>query len=260
MDTDLHITPIAAFDDNYIWVIHNRRHAAVIDPGDAEATMAFLRTHNLTLCAILITHHHHDHTGGNAALARAFKVPIYGPAHESIPQLTEPLQEGNTIRIDEFDLTLAVMDVPGHTRGHIAYYAKTMLFCGDTLFGCGCGRLFEGTPAQMMDSLARLGQLPPDTRVYCAHEYTLANIAFALTLEPDNAALQVRARTDRALIADGKPTLPSTIATELATNPFLRCHLPVLHRAAERAAGQPLINDLAVFSILRTLKNDFRPA
>lgn len=258
MNTSLHITPIAAFSDNYIWVIHNQRHAVVVDPGDANAVSAYLRTHNLSLSAILITHHHHDHTGGNEALVRAFSVPVYGPARESIPQLTHPLTEGSTIRFEELGLELQVLDVPGHTAGHIAYYADNMLFCGDTLFGCGCGRLFEGTPAQMLASLTKLGQLPANTSVYCAHEYTLGNIAFALTLEPDNPALQARAKTDHEHLAAGRPTLPSTIAMELATNPFLRCHLPSLHNAAERAAGHSIIDTIEVFSTLRLLKNDFR--
>lgn len=260
MDTDLHITPIAAFSDNYIWVIHNQRHAAVIDPGDANVVIEFLRQHKLTLIAILNTHHHHDHTGGNAALVHAFNVPVYGPARETIPHLTQPLVEGNTLRLAELNLSLQVLDVPGHTAGHIAYHATDMLFSGDTLFGCGCGRLFEGTPAQMLASLTKLGQLPINTSVYCAHEYTLGNIAFALSLEPDNAALQARAETDRSKINVGLPTLPSTIAMELATNPFLRCHLPSIRLAVEKITGKPANNTVDIFSTMRTLKNDFRPS
>ena len=259
MNTDLHITPIAAFSDNYIWVIHNQRHAVVIDPGDGEAVIRFLRERNLTLAAILITHHHHDHTDGNTILVHTFNVPVYGPAHESIPHLTHPLTEGSTVWLDEIGVDLQILDVPGHTAGHIAYYADGMLFCGDTLFGCGCGRLFEGSPTQMLDSLTKLGQLHGTTRVYCAHEYTLSNIAFALTLEPDNTDLQARAIADRSRMSRGQPTLPSTIATELATNPFLRCHLPNLRHAAEQATGTEMINIVDIFSTIRTLKNNFRP-
>ncbi|ARU31640.1 hydroxyacylglutathione hydrolase [Sulfuriferula sp. AH1] len=258
MNTDLHITPIAAFSDNYIWVIHNQRYAVAVDPGDANAVTAFLRQHDLSLAAILITHHHHDHTGGNEALVLAFNVPVYGPSRESIPCLTHPLSESSTIRLEELDLELRILDVPGHTAGHIAYYADGMLFCGDTLFGCGCGRLFEGTPEQMLASLSKLGQLPENTSVYCAHEYTLSNIEFALTLEPDNQALQARAATDLNSILEGRPTLPSTIARERATNPFLRCHLPSARVAAQQATGKSITGIVEIFSALRTLKNDFR--
>lgn len=258
MNTDLDITPIAAFSDNYIWVIHNQRHAVVIDPGDGNAVIAFLNKFKLSPVAILITHHHHDHTDGNELLVNTFHIPVYGPAHEPIPRLTHALQAADSIMINELELTLSIFDVPGHTAGHIAYYSASMLFCGDTLFGCGCGRLFEGTPLQMLTSLTQLGQLPADTRVYCAHEYTLGNIAFALTVEPDNVALQNRAEMDRTCIQSGKPTLPSTIGLELATNPFLRCHLPQVKQAAERIVHHPLTDTLEVFSQLRVTKNTYR--
>lgn len=258
MNIDLDITPIAAFSDNYIWVIHNQRHAVVIDPGDGNAVIAFLNKFKLSPVAILITHHHHDHTDGNELLVNTFHIPVYGPAREAIPSLNHALQAPDTIMIDELDLTFRILDVPGHTAGHIAYYSTSMLFCGDTLFGCGCGRLFEGTPLQMLTSLTQLGQLPEDTRVYCAHEYTLGNIAFALTLEPDNIALHHRAEVDQTRIRSGQPTLPSTIGMELATNPFLRCHLPPLKQAAERIAHHPLTDPIEVFSQLRASKNIFR--
>ncbi len=257
MITHLHIHPISAFKDNYIWVIHNQSHAVVVDPGEAEVVIAFLEQHGLTLCAILITHHHADHVGGNEALTQRYKVPVYGPAAEIIPCMSQAVREGNTIELKELALTLQVFDIPGHTAGHIAYYTESMVFCGDTLFGCGCGRLFEGTAAQMYTSLSRLGRLPPTTRVYCAHEYTLSNIAFALHVEPDNADLLARAATDRDHIAYQQPTLPSSIALELATNPFLRCHLPHFHRYAQQMSDQAVDSDVDVFSILRTLKNKF---
>ncbi len=257
MSSDLHITPIAAFSDNYIWVIHDQHHAVVIDPGDAAPVIAFLDSHNLIPIAILITHHHHDHTGGNALLSKTFNIPVYGPALERIPYLTSPLAEGNTIHFPELNLELKILDVPGHTVGHIAYYADDMLFCGDTLFGCGCGRLFEGTPKQMLASLTKLARLPASTKFYCAHEYTLDNIAFALTLEPDNQTLQARAKTDQACINMNRPTLPSTITLEIATNPFLRCHLPSLRIAAEQITGSAITEIVEVFSTIRTLKNSF---
>lgn len=257
MNTDLHIHPISAFKDNYIWVIHNHTHAAMIDPGDAEVVFAYLQQHQLTLTAILITHHHHDHVDGNAALVQRYQVPVYGPDIGVIPCLSQAVQEGNTIELKELALTLQVLDVPGHTADHIAYYADGMVFCGDTLFGCGCGRLFEGTAAQMFASLTKLAQLPPSTQVYCAHEYTLNNIAFALNIEPNNAALLTRTEIDRDRVARGQPTLPSSIALELATNPFLRCHLPDLHRYAQQTTSHSLDNPVAVFATLRTLKNNF---
>ncbi|MEQ1667575.1 MAG: hydroxyacylglutathione hydrolase [Sulfuriferula sp.] len=255
MDTPLHTHPIAAFSDNYIWAMHNQQHAIIVDPGDAQVVIAFLQAHALQLVAILVTHHHHDHVGGIAVLLDKYPVPVYGPAHENIPHRTHPLTEGDTLHIAELGLSLSVLDIPGHTAGHIAYYGAGSVFCGDTLFGCGCGRLFEGTPAQMLNSLDKLVQLPPDTAVYCAHEYTLNNIAFALTLEPDNVALQQRAQHDQALRQQQLPTLPSTIAIEQATNPFLRCHLASL----QHKMGFPpsAASTLATFSAIRTLKNQY---
>lgn len=260
MDTDFHITPIAVFHDNYIWVIHNQRHAVVIDPGVGEAVTRFLLEFDLKLIAILITHHHHDHVDGLDTLCKAFNVPIYGPASEVIRHVTQSVHEGNVIHLKHLNLDMRVLDVPGHTAGHIAYYAERLLFSGDTLFGCGCGRLFEGTPAQMLASLTKLGQLPGYTQVYCAHEYTLSNIAFALTVDSDNLALQLRAETDRKMLLTGHPTIPTTIAIELATNPFLRCHLSSLRVAAEQATGRHLNDIVDVFGTIRALKNDFVPS
>ena len=251
------IQHLPAFTDNYIWVIQQGHYAAVVDPGDAEPVLHYLARHQLTLCAILNTHHHADHTGGNLALLAQYPVPVYGPASESIPGLTHPLRENDSVNLPTFGLELKVIDVPGHTLGHIAYYGTDILLCGDTLFACGCGRLFEGTPAQMLNSLAKLARLPAQTAVYCAHEYTLANIAFALTLEPDNPALQQRARSEQIKRTNNQPTLPSNIGLELATNPFLRCDTQVLKSAAEHCSNQVLPDELAVFSAIRTLKNQF---
>ena len=173
------IIPVPAFEDNYIWLICDGRYAAVVDPGDAEPVLGHLSRHGLRLAAILITHHHGDHTGGIEALLRHAAVPVYGPRKENIPGITNPVGTGDTVRLPELGVEFAVLDVPGHTAGHIAYYGANSLFCGDTLFTCGCGKLFEGTPAQMHASLQKFAALPDDTQVYCAHEYTLENIRFA---------------------------------------------------------------------------------
>lgn len=258
MHSDIFLTPVRAFTDNYIWVIHRDAFAVVVDPGDALPVLKFLRDKQLRLVAILNTHHHADHTGGNLALLTHNPVPVYGPASESIPGVTQALHDGEVVSLPELKLDLTVLDVPGHTAGHIAYYGTGSLLCGDTLFAAGCGRLFEGTPAQMATSLARLAQLPDDTAVYCAHEYTLANIAFALSVDGNNAALIERARNERDKRSADLPTLPSTIGLEKATNPFLRCHLPALRKAAEAWAGVPLLDNVAIFATLREMKNVFR--
>lgn len=251
------ITPISALRDNYIWALHDGRHAAVVDPGEAAPVLAWLKTRRLSLTAILCTHHHGDHTGGIAELREVYNVPVYAPRSEDIPGTTQPLAEGDQVSLPELDAVLEVLDIRGHTRGHIAYLGRGFVFCGDTLFGCGCGRLFEGTMAELHHALQRLAALPGDTRVYCAHEYTEANIRFALACEPDNARLQARAAEAHALRAAGKPTLPSTIALEQATNPFLRCAEPAVAQAAARASGVPESGELAVFTALRIWKNHF---
>ncbi len=257
MNTDLCVSPISAFKDNYIWAIHTQTHAVIVDPGDARPVWTFLQKKHLQLSAILITHHHHDHVGGIADLVGRHPAPVYGPATEVIPCRSIAVQEGNTIELKELALTMHVLEVPGHTAGHIAYYTDGMLFCGDTLFGCGCGRLFEGTPEQMHASLTKLANLPRDSEVYCAHEYTLNNIAFALTVEPRNPDLLARAVADQNRIARDEPTLPSTIGLELATNPFLRCQISQVQDYARQASDHPLRSVTEVFAVLRTLKNDF---
>lgn len=251
------VIPIAAFDDNYIWLIRDDRHAAAIDPGDADPVLSYLREHSLQLVAILNTHHHPDHTGGNAELASRFPVTVYGPAREGIAKVTWPVAEGETVFLPPLALQLSVLDIPGHTAGHVAYYGSNWLFCGDTLFGCGCGRLFDGTPALMASSLERLARLPEQTQVYCGHEYTLANIRFARAVEPGNLALQEREVRDRASRAQGLPTLPSSIGLEKRTNPFLRCREPEVIRAASQFAGKKLADPIEVFDALRQRKNTF---
>ena len=256
----LDIYPIPAFTDNYIWLLHNGRHAVAVDPGEAGPVFAYLEQHGLSLCAILCTHHHGDHVGGIAELCKVYNVPVYGPREENITGVTVPLAEGDTVKIPELGMQLDVMDVRGHTRGHIAYLlpgSPGSVFCGDTLFGCGCGRLFEGTMEQLHHSLQRLAALPGDTRVYCAHEYTEANIRFALACEPGNQDLRQRASDTRALRSTGKPSLPSTIALEKATNPFLRCDQAEIVQTAARQDDAIKTSEFEVFSTLRHWKNHF---
>ena len=254
----LQIHPVPAFEDNYLWVIEDGRHAAVVDPGDEHPVQAFLESKGLTLTAILVTHHHGDHVGGVEWLAGRWKCPVFGPAGERIDGLTRRLREGDRITVPGLGLELSVLDVPGHTRGHIAYVGPGMVLCGDTLFACGCGRLFEGTPAQMVASLAKLARLPGATRVYCAHEYTMSNIRFALAVEPGNAKLFARSERDAAARAAGQPTLPCTIADELDTNPFLRWASPEVIASASKHAGRALATPVEVFAALREWKNNFR--
>jgi hydroxyacylglutathione hydrolase len=256
------IIPIPAFRDNYIWLIREGSRAAVVDAGDAAPVFAYLDRERLELAAIVATHHHNDHIGGNVALLERWRVPVFGPAHETIPGITHPLVEGDRASILGIGVALDVLDIPGHTAGHIALHGTIadapVVFCGDTLFAVGCGRLFEGTPVQMWSSLSKLAALPPATRVYCGHEYTLANINFALAVEPHNNALRARERTERAKRERGLPTLPSTIADERATNPFLRASLPAVKATAEAHAGRPLADPVETFAELRAWKNGFQ--
>ena len=251
------VIPLPAFLDNYIWCLRNATDALVVDPGDAEPVFAYLEQERLRLRAILVTHHHADHVGGVEALLAEYNVPVFGPASEAIPGRTRALREGDTVVVDALDVTFGILDVPGHTAGHIAYFAAGILFCGDTLFSAGCGRLFEGTPAQMMASLAKFAALPGPTRVYCTHEYTAANIRFARTVDPDNLDLADRERDVRAARDAGTPSLPSTITTELDTNPFLRVHRPEIAAAAARHANRLLATPVDAFAVLREWKNRF---
>ncbi len=253
--------PLPALSDNYIWLLHDGQQALVVDPGDAQPVFDALEREGLQLQAILVTHHHADHVGGVDALRNATGARVYGPARERIPEPLTRLSQGDTV--DTLGLRFDVIDVPGHTAGHIAYYCADMdgaplLFCGDTLFSAGCGRLFEGTPAQMLDSLDRLAALPGNTRVCCTHEYTLSNLKFARAVEPGNADLIHYARQCEALRADHQPTLPSTLAQELKINPFLRTRQATVIDAALAHAGDETASDVGVFAVIRQWKNEFR--
>ena len=251
------VIALRAFSDNYIWTIRDAECAAVVDPGDARPVLDYLRRENLRLAAILNTHHHADHVGGNSALLRHHRVPVFGPHDPRIAEVTNRLAEGGRMRLPHFGLEFEVMEIPGHTRTHIAFYGAEMLFCGDTLFAAGCGRLFEGTPQQMHDSLTKLTRLPDATRVYCGHEYTLSNIRFAKAADPNNQALRELEARARKLRNKDLPTLPSTIAQEKATNPFLRCAERDVIATASKYAGQPLVDPVSVLAALREWKNNF---
>jgi hydroxyacylglutathione hydrolase len=262
----LSVLTVPAFKDNYLWLIHDGVHAAAVDPGDGQAILDALRANGLALTAILLTHHHADHIGGVPQLLAEYDVPVYGPRNEGIEAVTHPLGEGDRVLVPGLALELSVLDVPGHTRGHIAYVRQEVdgasgapwLFCGDTLFGAGCGRLFEGTSEQMAASLAKLAALPDDTLVYCAHEYTLSNLRFAEHVEPDNRALKMRVEADSRARGTNLPTVPSTIAAEKATNPFLRAGEPGIVGSLVAAGRlQPGASPVEAFAALREWKNVF---
>ena len=251
------VVPVNAFKDNYVWTLRDARSAAVVDPGEAGPVLDYLRRERLALVAILATHHHPDHVGGIAELLREYRVPVYGPRNEPIATLTHPVSGGDEVKIPELGASFSVLDIPGHTRAHVAYYGAGALFCGDTLFACGCGRLFEGTAEQMYASLQKLLALPDETKVYCGHEYTLANIGFAKAVEPANAALGAREARDRRLRDAGRPTLPSTLGEEKATNPFLRCGEPAVVESANKYLGARVSDPVRVFAAIRDWKNRF---
>ena len=251
------VVPVKAFKDNYIWTLRNATHAAVVDPGEAAPVLDYLGTTKLKLAAILATHHHPDHVGGIAEILARHRVPVYGPKNEPIATLTQPVGGGDTVTIAELGAKFDVLDIPGHTRAHIAYYGGGSLFCGDTLFACGCGRVFEGTPEQMHASLSRLAALPDETLVYCGHEYTLANIDFAKAVEPANRALEARQERERKLREAGKPTLPSRLGDEKATNPFLRTAEPAVIESANKYLGARVSDPVRVFAAIRDWKNKF---
>ena len=257
------ILTVPAFSDNYLWLIHDGSKAVAVDPGDAGPILAALEAHKLSLTAILLTHHHADHVGGVEVLLRHVNnpdFPVYGPRREKITGVTHLLAEGDTVTIAEPTLRLEVLDVPGHTIGHIAYVAREQgwLFCGDTLFAAGCGRLFEGTAEQMTASLVKLAALPRETLVYCAHEYTLGNLRFALAAEPGNHAIKERFAREEGKRAQNLPTVPSQIGLELQTNPFLRYTEPEILQGLCASGKLEGSDPVAAFAALREWKNEFR--
>lgn len=256
----MNLTALPAFSDNYIWMLDDGSSAIVVDPGDASPVLAALAARRLTLAAILVTHHHPDHVGGVDELRPVLVGPVHGPRRETIPEPYVPHDDGD--RVEVLGLTFDVIDVPGHTAGHIAYYTQDgggapILFCGDTLFSAGCGRLFEGTPAQMHASLSRLAALPGSTRVCCAHEYTLSNLKFAEAVEPANREIAEYTAWCREQRAEDRPTLPSSIARERLVNPFMRCAEPAVAHSA-RAHGAIDDAPAHVLGALRQWKNEFR--
>ncbi|MCY0388510.1 hydroxyacylglutathione hydrolase [Robbsia sp. Bb-Pol-6] len=267
----LQVLPVAALADNYIWLIGAGREVIVVDPGDARPVVAALAARGWTLSAILLTHHHADHVGGVAGLLAHHAaahgahatVPVYGPAGEDIAHVTHRLRDGDTVEIAQPAARFTVIDVPGHTRGHIAFHqaaaegAPPRVFCGDTLFATGCGRLFEGTPAQMQASLDRLAALDDATRVHCAHEYTLSNIRFALACDADNADLHAWHARAQALREQDAPTLPTTLGDERRVNPFLRTDAPAIRAALHAHLGRAVRDRLDAFTELRAWKDRF---
>jgi hydroxyacylglutathione hydrolase len=254
------LIPLPAFADNYIWMLHDGRQALVVDPGDAQPVLEALQHLSVQLEAILVTHHHADHTGGVAALREATGAKVFGPAREVMPEPLTRLDGGD--QLQALGLTFQVIDVPGHTAGHIAYYCANvdgapLLFCGDTLFSGGCGRLFEGSPAQMLASLDTLAALPDATRVCCTHEYTLSNLKFAAAVDPDNQALVRYTATAQGLRSRQQPTLPSTLLLERQINPFLRTRQTAIIQAAQ-SFDRSARDEVSIFAALRQWKNEFQ--
>ncbi len=251
------IRGVAAFDDNYVWVIsEGNGKAAIVDPGDDDPVIDYLRGHGLEATAILITHKHCDHVGGIAGLCRRYPgVKVYGPANERIPGIDMKLKDGDRVDIPGMEFSPEVIDIPGHTEGHIGYYSAPALFCGDTLFACGCGRVFSGSLVQLHASLSRIRELPDNTDVYCAHEYTLDNIGFAKWVEPENLELLKREEQVIGERERGLATVPSRLAVEKATNPFIRTDVDDVRLSAEKYAGAVLGSTQEVFTTLRQWKD-----
>lgn len=253
----LSIDAIPTLETNYVWALHDRRHAVLVDPGEADPPLAWLADNEIELAALLITHHHWDHTDGIDEILARHRVPVYGPEDRRIPQVDHELREGDHVAIDSPRVQFDILSVPGHTSIHLAYFGHGLVLCGDTLFSAGCGRLFEGSPEQMLASLDKLSDLPADTRVYCAHEYTVANCRFALNVEPANEDLQARLREAEAQRERGEITLPSSIGAERRFNPFLRTREPGVIEAVRQhdpnCGGDPV----EVFAALRRWKDNY---
>lgn len=252
---------VNALQDNYIWIIisDNRRHAIVIDPGEAAPVRTFLQKHCLQLNAILLTHHHPDHSAGVADLVAQYHCPVYGMQREELPWVTQIVTQQNKIQLDNFTHAIEIIEVPGHTRDHLAYRHSSALFCGDTLFAGGCGRLFEGSAKQLYDSLLKLSSLPEETRIYCGHEYTINNLLFAEWIEPDNVDIKQRLTQAKQLRQQNLPTVPSALKIEKLTNPFLRCHLAHIRKRIAELAKQSIMDAESTFACVRKLKDQWQP-
>ena len=251
----LRIEAISAFSDNYIWAVHDARYCVIVDPGEASGVLDFLKRRDLVLCGLLLTHHHHDHIGGVDEIRAHHPSPAWGPNDSRMPAELRVIGEGDRVSIEELDLEFRVIETPGHTTSHIAFYGQELLFCGDTLFSAGCGRLFEGTPQQMQESIDKLAALPDATRVYCAHEYTESNCRFARKVEPENRALAERCEAVVDLRRHDRITLPSTIGDEKAFNPFMRTRQPGVIDAAERQDSGRCGTPEDVFGVIRRWKD-----
>ena len=254
------LTPIPALQTNYIWVIASEIYpgkVVIVDPGAAPPILEYLQREALTLAAILVTHHHYDHTDGLNAILEAHPCPVYAGDKEPIDLVTEPIADGQSFSIHALGLNFTGIHVPGHTKGHTAFYGHEMLFTGDTLFAAGCGRNFEGTAAELYHSLLKLAKLPKETQIYCGHEYTLQNLLFAAQVEPDNQDIQAKLSLVQIMNNDGQCTLPSSLAEEFNTNVFLRCDKATIFAAAEAHAGKSLAQASDVFAVLREWKNHF---
>lgn len=254
----MNIVALPAFNDNYIWTLHNSKAAVVVDPGDANVVLRFLADNELSLTAVLLTHHHADHSGGiNTLLTHFPDIKVFGSRTSKLAEVNAGVSEGETIHILEMGLNFNVLEVPGHTLDHIAFYSDQRLFCGDSLFSLGCGRLFEGTANQAYDSLQKMARLPAQTQIYCTHEYTAANLVFALAVEPDNRLLQRYKLWVERQRQHNIPTLPTTLAEQLAMNPFLRCHEPDIIRHIQAREDKFFAGGLDVFTALRSYKDHF---
>lgn len=253
------LTPIPVLSDNYVWVFSHlqTKTAIAVDPGDAAPVLAFLEANGLHLEAIMVTHHHWDHVGGIDALKRQYGTTVFGPARENIEGVERPVREADKLSIKGIGEEIRVLDIPGHTAGHVGYLINDKLFCGDTLFSAGCGRLFEGTAEQLYHSLQKIASLPDDTRICCTHEYTLNNLYFALEVEPGNATVREHIRKVEDLMRRHKPSLPSTLALERRINPFLRVNHDSIIESVSRHIGRPIHDDLDCFTELRKWKDNY---
>jgi len=253
----IEIIRIPAFKDNYIWLLFNSdtHQGVVVDPGEAQGVLDKLSQQHIHLVAILITHHHWDHTGGISALVEKTQAPVFGPRQDPIPGLTQPLEDNQMFNL--IGIQFNVLEIPGHTLGHIAYYGDNRLFCGDTLFTAGCGRLFEGTPEQLLNSLSKLKALPETTEIYCGHEYTLNNLEFAITVEPYNEFIQQRLESVRQLRQKDRATVPAPLSIELKTNPLLRTQFPSVKAAVEKHFAKSFSSEVEIFAALRQWKDHF---